>query len=71
VSILVAVADSESTLSETGAAPSETLGFSSRATTTSCPRICPATARPQSNAVKNCFSIKSAVINEFDAIGKA
>jgi hypothetical protein len=70
VSILVAVADSESVLSETGAARSEALGFSSRATTTSCARICPATERPQSKAMKNCFDIKSAVITEFDAIGK-
>jgi hypothetical protein len=67
---LVTVADSESVPSETDATRSVGFGFASRATTTSCARICPAMAKLQSNAVKSSFSIKAAVINKFGAIDK-
>src|SRR5437762_13047007 len=66
----VAFPDSESDGWDIGAARSVGFGLVSRPTTTSCPRICPARANPQSKAVKAFVPIKAAVINEFNAIGK-
>jgi hypothetical protein len=68
--VLVASPDSESDGCDAGATRLGALGFVSRATTTSCARICPAIANPQSKAVKAFVPIKAAVIDEFSAIGK-
>jgi hypothetical protein len=68
--VLVASSDSESDGCDAGATRLGALGFVSRATTTSCARICPAIANPQSKAVKAFVPIKAAVIEEFSAIGK-